>query len=87
MDGVLIMRVEVLKAFATFSVGHVIPEMPGGQARTLIERGFVREVGPARPVAAAMAAPVDRMMRPNVASAARFERGPAARSTGKIGAR
>lgn len=38
------MRVEVVKAFQTFAVGAIIPEMPGGQARTLIARGMVREV-------------------------------------------
>jgi hypothetical protein len=36
------MRVEVIKAFGAFSVGTVIPEMPGNQARTLIGRGLVR---------------------------------------------
>lgn len=38
------MRVEVIRAYAGFSVGAVIPEMPGGQARTLIGRGYLKEL-------------------------------------------
>lgn len=47
------MRVEVVKAFRTFSVGHVIPEMPANEARTLIARGLVREVVERRDMPAA----------------------------------
>lgn len=38
------MRVEVVQSFRTYSVGHVIPEMPENEARALIARGLVREV-------------------------------------------
>lgn len=53
------MMVMVEKAFGYYSVGAVIPDMPGGQARTLIARGLVREVVDDK----AMPSPVDRMMR------------------------
>lgn len=51
------MRVIVEKPFGRYSIGAVIPEMPGNQARGLIARGLVREdepkpqmVSPARKV-------------------------------------
>lgn len=52
------MKVVVEKAFGQYSVGHVIPEMPGGQARTLIARGLVREIGEDE----LFQSPVNRMM-------------------------
>lgn len=55
------MRVIVKRAFRNFSIGQVIPEMPGGQARDLIARGLV-EVEPA-PEGKGLFAPVDRMLR------------------------
>lgn len=53
------MRVIVEKPFSRYSVGEIIPEMPAGQARTLIARGMVREVGDGK----AVEAPINRMMR------------------------
>lgn len=55
------MRVIVEKAYGRFSVGHIIPEMPDNQARTLIKRGLVREADEK-----AMRSPVDRMVRKKV---------------------
>jgi hypothetical protein len=52
------MRVIVDKAYGRFSVGHVIPDMPTNQARSLIARGLVREDD-----GKAMKSPLDRMMR------------------------
>lgn len=58
------MRVEVVKPFATYGVGAVIPDMPGGQARTLIARGLVCEAAPEAQYEDRQAsAPVDRMLR------------------------
>lgn len=53
------MMVIVEKPFGYYSVGAVIPDMPGGQARTLIARGLVRELVTDK----AIEAPVNRMMR------------------------
>jgi hypothetical protein len=60
-------RVRLLSAWSQFSKGHIIPEMPGGMARTLILRGIAEEVVD-QPVngtglKAILQAPVDRMMR------------------------
>ncbi|MEZ0060902.1 hypothetical protein ABIF26_006445 [Bradyrhizobium elkanii] len=38
------MKVEVVTAYGPFSVGQIIPDMPGGEARTRIARGMVKEV-------------------------------------------
>ena len=63
------MRVKVQKPYGDFSVGHVIPDMAANQARVMIARGLVAEdVAGASELGTdtkAMAAPVDRMMRPN----------------------
>lgn len=56
------MKVIVEKAFGYYSVGAVIPDMPIGQAHSLIARGLVREASTA--VRDIPAATVDRMMRP-----------------------
>lgn len=56
------MRVTVVKAFGTYSVGAVIPEMPGGQARTLIARGLVHEDIPDHYEDRQASAPVNRAM-------------------------
>jgi hypothetical protein len=56
------MRVIVQKPYGAFSVGHVIPDMPANQARTMIARGLVAE---ADDDDKAMRSPVDRMMRPS----------------------
>lgn len=56
------MQVRLKKAWGHWSKGHVFPDMPGGQARTLIARGLAEEVrsdGEAK----AMASPMNRMMR------------------------
>ena len=57
------MKVKVTRAYAGFSVGSVIPDMPGGQARTLIGRGFVEEVK-----SAALSSPNDRAIQANRSS-------------------
>jgi hypothetical protein len=44
------MRVKVEQAFGPYSKGQEIPEMPGNQARTMIDRGYVREVMDKAPV-------------------------------------
>ncbi len=62
------MRVEVIKAYGSYSVGHVFTDMPGNQARTLIGRGLVREY----PTEIVEAAPIDRMMRPAKRTAKRL---------------
>lgn len=38
------MKVVVIKAFGSYVVGDVIPDMPENQARTLMARNLVREV-------------------------------------------
>ena len=61
------MRVEVLKAYGVYSVGAIIPEMPGNVARSMIGRGMVKEVKePATGdlLGESMTSPADRMMRP-----------------------
>jgi len=60
------MRVRLLMAWGNYSKGHIIPEMPGGQARTMIARGVAEEVSTEHngtPLKAILQAPVDRMMR------------------------
>lgn len=60
------MRVRVKRAYGQFSVGAIIPDMPGNVARTMIHRGLVEEViehGPDQPAESrAMESPVNRMM-------------------------
>jgi hypothetical protein len=56
------MKVRVTSAYAGFSVGDVIPDMPGGQARTLISRGLIEEVIETKRVQA----PINRMVQPPV---------------------
>lgn len=56
------MKVRITKAFGPYSVGHVVPDMPGNQARTLIQRGVAEECGEDRPLPAN-----DRQMRPGPA--------------------
>lgn len=56
------MRVVVQIAHGRFSVGDVIPEMPGGQARGLIARGLVREAA-GEQKKPALTSPVDRSLR------------------------
>lgn len=43
------MRVITTRAFGAYPKGHVIPEMPGNQARTMIRRGLVQEEKPVAP--------------------------------------
>lgn len=38
------MRVRLKQPWGQWSKGHLFPDMPGGQARTLIERGIAEEV-------------------------------------------
>lgn len=59
------MRVEVLKAFGSYSVGSIIPEMPGNVARSMIGRGMVREIDPPAPSyrGGNIESPENRMMR------------------------
>lgn len=59
------MKVEVLIAYGNFRKGDVIPDMPGNVARSMIGRNMVREIkeeAPAAPVAAAVSAPMNRML-------------------------
>lgn len=55
------MKVRLKIAWGQWSKGHIIPEMPGGQARTLIARGIVEEVNDEP---AAVQSPVNRMIKP-----------------------
>ncbi len=57
------MKVIVAKAYGRFSVGHIIPDMPANQARSLIARGMVKE---AEAEGRALRSPADRMMRKRV---------------------
>lgn len=61
------MKVTVLRAFRNYSVGDVIPECPGGQARDWIMRGLVKQTEDppvnGTNLKAILTAPVDRMMR------------------------
>lgn len=56
------MKVRLKMAWGQWSKGHVIPEMPGGQARTMIARGIVEEVKDDEPIA--VQSPVNRMVKP-----------------------
>lgn len=63
------MKVRLLKPWANWSKGHVFPEMPGGQARTLIARGLAEEVRAEEirteaPPPGSPAGYADRQMRP-----------------------
>ncbi len=49
------MMVRLTAAWKQWPKGHVIPEMPGGLARTLIQRNIAEEVK-------SMASPINRMM-------------------------
>lgn len=53
------MKIEITKAFGSYSAGEVLPDVPGNIARTWIGRGIAREV-----TAVVPASPVDRMVRP-----------------------
>lgn len=54
------MKVRLKIAWGQWSKGHIIPEMPGGQARTLIDRGIAEEVKDG----GALQSPVNRMVKP-----------------------
>jgi hypothetical protein len=53
------MKVRLKQPWGQWSTGHVFTEMPGGQARTLIERNIAEEVTDKQ-----FSSPADRMMRP-----------------------
>lgn len=58
------MMIRLTRPWSNWSKGHVIPDMPGGQARTLIDRGIAEQVSDdARP----MRAPMNRMAKPRAA--------------------
>jgi hypothetical protein len=57
------MQVRLKKSWGQWSKGHVFPDMPGGQARTLIARGLAEELPAPMIMPKAMPSPVDRMMR------------------------
>lgn len=57
------MKVEVLRAFGNYSVGTIIPEMPGNVARSMIGRSMVREVVD-DDLKKQFRPPVDRMIKP-----------------------
>lgn len=62
------MQVRLKMSWGQWSKGHVFTDMPGGQARTLIERHIAEEVtaDPPQPSkSTAFKAPVDRAMRPS----------------------
>ncbi len=48
------MIVRLMAPWKQWPKGHIIPEMPGGLARTLIQRNIAEEVK--------MASPINRMM-------------------------
>lgn len=54
------MKVRLKQAWSHWSKGHVFPEMPGGQARALIERGIAEEMVEE---VKSVRAPVDRALR------------------------
>lgn len=56
------MKVRLIMPWANWSKGHVFPEMPGGQARTLIARGIAEEVRDEPPPAPRGAYPDRRMV-------------------------
>lgn len=57
------MKVRLLKPWGQWSKGHIFTDMPGGQARTLIERHMAEEVRDDQVNGRAISSPVDRMMR------------------------
>lgn len=44
------MKVRVLKAYGLWVPGDIFPDMPSGQAHTLIARGLIEEMAEAKPV-------------------------------------
>jgi hypothetical protein len=54
------MKVRLKHPWRDWSKDHIFTDMPGGQARTMIERGIAEEVVDD---VKAMSAPVNRMMR------------------------
>lgn len=54
------MKVRLKKPWSQWSKGHVFTEMPGGQARALIERGIAEEMVEE---VKSVRAPVDRALR------------------------
>lgn len=61
------MKVRLLQSWSQWSKGHVFTEMPGNQARTLIERHIAEQVVDATPSGGYL----DRVMRPASARRAR----------------
>lgn len=55
------MQVRLKRPWSQWSKGHVFTDMPGGQARTLIDRGIAEKVE-VSPQLRAINAPADRMM-------------------------
>lgn len=58
------MKIEVVKAYGNWPVGHVFEDMAPNQASALIARGLVRVVAEK-----AMRSPLNRMLRSTVAKA------------------
>lgn len=60
--------VRVLREFAWYPVGHIIPEMPPGQARDMVANGWAEYADTAEPAQTykhrMMAAPVKKRGRP-----------------------
>lgn len=59
------MKYRVIRAYGTWSVGHVFQDMPPNIGRELARRGFLEQVKAETKTAAILEAPVDRMMRVN----------------------
>lgn len=57
------MRVRLIKPWSYWSAGQLFEDMPGGQARTLIERNVAVEDKGKPEVRSIMLAPIDRMMK------------------------
>ena len=56
------MRVRLIRPWSFWSVGQLFEDMPGGQARTLIERNVAVEDKSEPEKRSVMLAPVDRMI-------------------------
>lgn len=59
----MLVKVQVLRAYDMFSVGDIIPEMPGNVARMMMARGYVAEMIE-EPASKALRSPLDRAIKP-----------------------
>jgi hypothetical protein len=59
------MKVRLKMAWNRWSKGHVFPDMPGGQARTLIARGIAEAVTDDKLKGKTLRSPANRMVGAN----------------------